>query len=35
MDKHELLKNIRDEIEAFGEEKEVYVQWIGTQPVDY
>lgn len=35
MDKHELLKNIRDEIEAFGKEKEVYVQWIGTQPVDY
>lgn len=35
MDKNELLRNLKEDAEALGEEKEVFVQWIDGEPVDY
>ena len=32
MDKRELIRNLKEDAEAFGEEKEVFVQWIDGEP---
>ena len=35
MDKRELIRSLKEDVEALGEEKEVFVQWIDGEPVDY
>ena len=35
MDKRELIRNLKEDVEAFGDKKEVFVQWIDGEPVDY
>lgn len=35
MDKRELIANLKEDLEAFGEDKTVYTQWIGKQLVNY
>ena len=35
MNKRELIRNLKEDAEAFSEGKEVFVQWIDGEPVDY
>lgn len=35
MSKNDLIKNLREDIEAFGEKKQVYAQWADGKTADY